>query len=111
MFYDAIITFGVTNPISITDAALGILTLPANSLVWKIFIEPLRANTHAAWVGGSNVTKNGTGVAVQELAAPAAGVPLDRFDLVTNNDRGVDPSAYYVHGTHLEQVKVMVWTV
>jgi hypothetical protein len=110
MFYSAVITFGAS-AIAVNDPSAGITTLPAGSLGWRVLIEPLRGKGAAAYVGGSDVTNTGTGPAIQELSAPAAGVPLDRFDLQTQTDRGVDPSAIFVHGTSGQKCKATMWNV
>lgn len=109
MTYSGIITFGAS-AIQITDPVNGVTTFPPGSsqMARRIVIEPLRGNTHAAYVGLANVTNTGTGAAIQELAVPPAStVPLDRFlDVASGSDHNIDPTVYYVHGTTGEKVKV-----
>jgi hypothetical protein len=84
-------------------------SFPPGAAAKRILIEPLRANTHQAYVGLSNVTNNGTGVAIQELSIPAAGVALDRFDLRSPGTyHNYDPSIFYVHGFTTEKVKITI---
>jgi len=110
MVYSAVITLGAS-AIRITDAVNGITTLPAGAFAWRLEIEPLRGNTHASYAGLSDCTNSGTGAAIQELAAPAAATPLDRFIVTASGaERYFDPGDYYVHGTSAEKVKATVWT-
>jgi len=110
MIYSGTITLG-SNAIAITDATNGV-ALPAGAMARRILIEPLRGNANAAYVGLSTVTNNGTGVAIQELAAPAAGVVLDRFDdRAGGGSHNIDPSPLFVHGTSGQKLKVTIWTI
>jgi len=109
--YSAIITLG-SNAIQITDGTNGVTTWPAGSMARRILVEPLRGNTHNAYVGLSNVTNSGTGAAIQELSIPAAGIALDRYDdRAGGGSHNIDPTQYYVHGTSTEKVKVTIWTI
>ncbi len=42
-------------------------------------VEPLRSNSNPAWVGTAAMNGDGATGVIQELAAPAPGVALDRF--------------------------------
>jgi hypothetical protein len=109
MIYSAVITLGA-NAIQITGAS-GVTTWPTGALARRIFIEPLRGNTHAAWVGDLNVSKNGTGASISEIAAPLSNVPLDRWNHIVPGDmRSVDPTVFWVHGTSGEKLKVSIWS-
>jgi hypothetical protein len=109
MVFTSYITFGST-PVQITASAA--LNIPANTFAKRIFIEPLRSNSHACYVGNSSVTANGSAGAIQELAIPQSTSPLDRFDLRHGGSvQPFDPSEYYVQGTSGEGVKVSVWEV
>jgi hypothetical protein len=112
MVYTGVITFG-SNAIQITDSANGGVTVPTRTFFRRILIEPLRTNTHAAYVGLSNVTNDGSGTGViQELAAPATGVALDRFlDMAAGSAHNIPPDIYYVHGFSGEKAKVSVFGI
>ena len=105
MVYSAIITFG-SAAIQLTDATNGVTDWPAHALARRVLIEPLRGNGAAAYVGLANVSNNGTGVSIQELAAPVTGVPLDRFNDPVSGAYLVDPAVFWVHGTSGQKVKV-----
>jgi hypothetical protein len=113
MTYYGIVTFG-GSAIQITSVAQDNNgnAYPTGAMARRVMVEPLRANTHAAYVGLSNVTNNGTGIAIQELAVPASGSPLDRFlDTAAGSSHNIDPSIYYVHGFSGEKVKVTIDTI
>ena len=105
MTYSALITFG-SNAIQLTDATNGVTNWPKGALARRVMVEPLRGNGAAAYFGLSDVTNNGTGASIQELAAPATGVPLDRFNDPVSGMYLVDPSVFWVHGTSNQKVKV-----
>ena len=109
--YNALITLAAS-AIQITDASSGVTTWPSGAMARRIFIEPLRGNSHAAYVGRSDVTNNGTGVAIQEVAAPVANVALDRYDdRAGGSDHNLDPTGLYVHGTSGEKLKVTLESI
>lgn len=90
-------------------AADGTTPLPSGTLVWRLEVEPLRGNTHVAYVGLSNVTNTATAVSLQELAAPVSGIPLDRFVFQASGDRAFDPSIFYGQGTGGEKLTATIW--
>lgn len=102
-----VITFGAT-AVQLSAPA----GVPAT--VRRILIEPVRANTHACWVGTAAVTNDGSGTGViQELAQPpAATIPLDRFDYIdhTGSNR-LDPTDFWVHGTSGEKATVAYFKI
>ncbi len=78
--------------------------------VCRVFVEPLRANTHVSYLGDSTVTNDasGTGV-IRELAAGSATatVIVDSWDLENNeSDDTIDPTQLWAHGTSGEKLKV-----
>lgn len=76
----------------------------------RVFVEPLRSNTHVGYVGISTVTNDGSGTGViRELAAGSATatVIIDSFDIENNeSDDTIDPSQLWCHGTTGEKLKV-----
>ncbi len=86
------------------------LPAPAEfGLVRRIYIEPLRANTHPAYIGTSAVTNDGSGTGViKELATPPAStVGKDSFTFEDPSARNtMDPTKIYVHGTNGEKLQV-----
>jgi hypothetical protein len=95
----AIITFG---SLAVQFPAPGDLPL-----VHTVLAEPLRTNAHVSYVGGSNVTNDGSGTGVsRELAQPgAATVPVDQFSYQPSTDGNrVDPTIFYAHGTTGEKL-------
>ena len=109
--YNGTITFGASGNKNIATE-LSLPSAVANAAARRVLIEPLRANTHAAWVGYSSLTNVGANK-IQELAQPpAATVPLDRFlDVAAGSDHNIDPTAYCVAGTSGEGVTVTVWSI
>ena len=74
-----------------------------------VLLEPLRTNTHVCYVGGPNVTNDGSGTGViRELAAPGAiSVPLDQFSFQpSTSGNPVDPTIFYAHGFLGEKAKL-----
>ena len=109
--YSGIITFGAS-PIQLTDPVNGVVGYPLGSMARRVFVEPLRGNTAAAYVGLSNVTNTGTGPAIQELAAPATNTTLDRYsDQAVGGSHNIDPSQFWVHGTSGQKVKATIFTI
>src|SRR2546421_839405 len=97
-----------TRLITLAASAQQLPALSPVSLVQRILIEPLRTNTHAAYVGLSNVTNDGTGTGViRELAQPpAATVILDSFEMADwYGVNTIDPTTIWVHGTTGEKLK------
>ncbi len=101
------------------------LPAPAEfGLVRRIYIEPLRANTHPAYIGTSAVTNDGSGTEARvvslktlmvgatamptELATPPAStVGKDSFSFEDPSARNtMDPTKIYVHGTNGEKLQV-----
>jgi hypothetical protein len=80
---------------------------PEFALVARIYVEPLRSNTHAAFVGTSAVTNTGTGVGVvRELAVPGV-IALDMFNHADEASANtIDPTQFWGHGTSGEILKV-----
>ena len=112
MIYNALITFTTVSAISLTDPTAGITNWPGGTAeAWRIFIQPLRGNAGAMYVGDKNVTNNGTSYAIAELAAPTTATPLDSFLVVAPKDRGMDPGEYYVHGANGQKCKATVWSM
>ena len=76
--------------------------------VAKVHAEPLRSNTHASYVGLSNVTNDGSGTGVlKQLAVPQANVALETFDIEHNESKNVlEAVRYYAHGTSGEKLVV-----
>lgn len=96
-----IITFGA--------AAVQFPAAPANGLVTRVFVEPLRTNTHVSYIGTSAVTNTGAGTGViKEIAQPpAATVPCDNFDHADQDGLNtIAPTQFYGHGTLGEAAKV-----
>jgi len=114
--FSGILTFAAS-PIAITGASgviseeMGSETWPSGARAWRLFAQPMRANTHQCWIGHSDVTNNGTGPSISELLAPQAAAPLDNFQLNTaGSDRNFDPSIFFVHGTSGEKIRVTLWS-
>jgi len=109
--YNATVTFGAT--VTSVETALGI---PANEFLRRLIIEPLRANTHAGWVGfiapnAAALTTSGVNK-VQELGIPQAGSPLDRFiDVASGSDHNIDEGVYAVAGTTGEGCTISALTI
>lgn len=78
--------------------------------VCRVFVEPLRSNTHVSYIGISTVTADASGVGViKELAAgtATATVIVDNFDLQNDvSEDTIDPTQLYGHGTSGEKLKV-----
>jgi hypothetical protein len=78
--------------------------------VCRVYVEPLRSNTHVSYIGTSAVTNDGSGTGViRELAEPSstATVINDYWDLENNeSDDTIDPTQLYGHGTSGEKLKV-----
>jgi hypothetical protein len=114
MVYTAVITFGAS-AIQLTDNTNGVAAWPEGSMCRRILIEPVRANMHAAYVGLSDVTNDGSGAGViQELAVPSstASTALDRFiDAASGSHHNIDPSMFWVHGYAGEKVKASLFTI
>jgi hypothetical protein len=91
------------------------VALPAPAdfmLVRRIYIEPLRSNTHPAYIGTSAVTNDasGTGVIKEMATPPAATVAKDSFTFEDpSGNNTMDPTKIYVHGTSSEKVCVTYW--
>ena len=85
-----------------------------SATVHAVLVEPLRSNAAVSYVGGPNVTNDGSGTGViRELAAPGAiTVPLDQFAYQPSSDSNrVDPTTFYAHGTAGEKLKVTYFKV
>jgi hypothetical protein len=109
--YSGMITFGAS-PIQLIDPVNGVVGYPLGQMARRVFAQPLRGNTAAAYVGLSNVTNTGTGPAIQELAAPATNTTLDRYDdRAGGGSHNIDPSQFWVHGTSGQKVKVTIFTI
>jgi len=77
--------------------------------VHTVLVEPLRSNTHACYIGTSQVTNDasGAGVMTQLAQPPAATLPVDRFSYQPSTDGNrVDPTDFWAHGTSGEKVLV-----
>jgi hypothetical protein len=109
--YNATVTFGASVTSVVT--ALG---LPVDTFLRRLIIEPLRANTHASWVGlitpnAAALTTSGVNK-VQEMGIPTAGVALDRFvDAASGSDHNIDPGVYAVAGTAGEGCTISALTI
>lgn len=102
-----------TSVVTITASAVQFPAPTAGALITQMFVEPLRSNTHKAYIGLSNVTNDGSGTGViKELAQPpAATVPCDVWWLQEMGGFNlIDPTKFYVHGTNTESVKVTYLT-
>ena len=80
-----------------------------SATVHAVLVEPLRSNAAVSYVGGANVTNDGSGTGViRELAAgPAITLPLDQFSYQPSTDSNrVDPTIFYAHGTSGQKLKL-----
>lgn len=114
MIFSGIATFGsnaVQAITAITDPNGNAWpTAGTNYGAYYWYIQPLRGNGAACWIGFSNVTNNGTGASMAELAAPVSNVALDHFEWHAESTRSEDPSILYVHGTSGQKVRITLWS-
>jgi hypothetical protein len=78
-------------------------------LVHLVIAEPLRTNGAVCYVGGSNVTNDGSGTGViRELAQPGASTAfVDQFAYQPSTDGNrVDPTIFWAHGTSGQKLKL-----
>ncbi len=103
MASDRVLTFGA-QPVPLASVFPGACR--------RVEVEPLRSNSNPAWVGTSAMNGDGATGVIQELAAPAAGVPLDRFvDHAAGDAHNVDVTPYCVHGAAGEGCRATFWTI
>jgi hypothetical protein len=102
-----------TQVLTFAGAAVKVSLVGPLNVCARIYAEPLRTNTHAAFVGTSAVTNDGSGTGVvKELAAvgTTATTILDNFDHSDGNGQNrVDPSQWYFHGFAGEKIKVTLF--
>lgn len=98
-----------TRLVTLAAAAVQFPAPSGFSQVCRVFVEPLRSNTHVSYIGTSAVTNDasGTGV-IKELAQPpAATVACDTFsEEDQSGDNTIDPTQFWGHGTNGEKLKV-----
>ncbi len=98
-----------TRIVTLAAAAVQFPAAAFGGLVSRVYVVPLRANTHISYVGISTVTNDASGVGVvRELAQPpAATVSTDSFDVADNGGLNtIDPTQYWGHGTTGEKLLV-----
>lgn len=98
-----------TRIVTLAAAAVQFPAAANTGLVYSVYVEPLRSNTHAAWIGTSVVTNDasGAGVIKQIAQPPAATIPVDSFDLTYSfGANSIDPTQFWGHGTTGEKLLV-----
>lgn len=98
-----------TQLVTLAASAVQFPAAPSNGKCCRVYVEPLRTNLHASFVGTSAVTNNGSGTGViKEMAQPgAATVIMDFFSQEDQESANtIDPTQFWGHGTAAEILKV-----
>jgi hypothetical protein len=109
------IALTTATPVQVTQASTQPVAAPGDCwpLVSKIYVEPLAANAHTAYVGVSSVAAAGTGV-ISELVKPAqVSQQSPNHWSMCSHDGGnrIDITQFYFVGTTGDSIKVSFYVV